>query len=161
QNSGLREAYREGSREYRAILDRLGDYHAAHMDLAGACYREGVLDEAERHVRRALELGYPLPGLAYNYLACIANARGDVVGMMDAFSYAAKVDPQHYVLIKNVQAARAWFAQGGPGQKLPLHLEARHDFQLLERTVQPTLPGPLAEDFAEWTAAPAPRPAER
>src|SRR6185295_18878030 len=32
QNSGLREAYREGSREYRAVLERLGDYHAAHFD---------------------------------------------------------------------------------------------------------------------------------
>ncbi len=69
------------------------------------------------------------------------------------------MDPQHYVLIKNVQAARAWFAQGGPGKGLPLKLEARHDFQLLERTVQPTLPGPLPEDFAEWVAT-APLPAD-
>jgi radical SAM superfamily enzyme YgiQ (UPF0313 family) len=160
QNSGLREGYREGSREYRAILSRLGDYHAAHLDLGGALYREGSLDEAEHHVRRALDLGYPLPGLAHNYLACIAKARGDVVAMMDAFSLAAKVDPQHYVLIKNVQAARAWFAAGGPGKGLPLDLVARHDFQLLERTVQPTLPGPLADDFAAWTAGPLPRAAD-
>jgi len=152
ENSGLRAGYREGVREYRAILERLGDYHAAHMDLAGALYQDGELDESEEHVRRAMELGYPLPGLALNYLACIAKARGDVVGMMDAFSQAAKVDPQHYVLIKNVQAARAWFAQGGPGKALPLTLEARHDFQLLERTVQPTLPGPLPATFAEWAA---------
>jgi tetratricopeptide (TPR) repeat protein len=160
QNSGLRVGYREGAREYRAVLERLGDYHAAHMDVAGACYREGALDEAERHVRRALELGYPLPGLAHNYLGCIAKARGDVVGMMDAFTQAAKVDPQHHVLIKNVQAARAWFAAGGPGRGLPLDLVARHDFQLLERTVQPTLPGPLPEDFAAWTSAPPAVPAE-
>lgn len=160
KNSGLREAYREGSREYRAILERLGDYHAAHMDLGGALLREGVVDEAEHHVRRALTLGYPLPGIAYNYLACIEKARGNVVGMMDAFSHAAKVDPQHYVLIKNVNAARAWFAQGGPAKGLPLRLEARHDFQLLERTVQPTLPGPLPEKFAEWDAAPVPKAAD-
>ena len=152
-NSGLRQGYREGAREYRAVLERLGDFHAAHMDLGGALYREGALDESERHVRRALELGYPLPGLAWNYLACIAKARGDVVGMMDHFSHAAKVDPQHYVLIKNVQAARAWFAQGDPGKGLPLQLEARHDFQLLERTVQPTLPGPLPDDYAQWVAS--------
>ena len=152
ENSGLRAGYREGAREYRAILERLGDYHAAHMDLAGALYEDGELDDAERHARRSMELGYPLPGLGWNYLACIAKARGDVVGMMDSFSQAAKVDPQHYVLIKNVQAARAWFAQGGPGKGLPLTLEARHDFQLLERTVQPTLPGPLPASFAEWSA---------
>jgi anaerobic magnesium-protoporphyrin IX monomethyl ester cyclase len=160
QNSGIRVGYREGAREYRAVLERLGDYHAAHMDVAGACYREGALDEAERHVRRALDLDYPLPGLAHNYLGCIAKARGDIVGMMDAFSLAAKVDPQHHVLIKNVQAARAWFAAGGPGKGLPLDLVARHDFQLLERTVQPTLPGPLADDFAAWTDAPAAIPAD-
>ncbi len=160
ENSGLRVGYREGAREYRAILDRLGDHHAAHMDLAGALYHEGALDDAERHVRRALDLGYPLPGLAYNYLACIARARGDVVGMMDFFSQAAKLDPQHHVLIQNVQAARAWFAKGGPGKGLPLALTARHDFQLLERTVQPTLPGPLGDDFAAWTAAPPPVPSD-
>ena len=39
-----------------------------------------TLDEAEQHVRRALELGYPLPGLALNYLACIAARRGDYEG---------------------------------------------------------------------------------
>ena len=126
------------------------------MDLAGALYQDGALDEAERHVRRAIELGYPLPGLALNYLACIAKARGDIVGMMDRFSEAAKADPQHYVLIKNVQAARAWFAAGGPGKGAALALEARHDFQLLERTVQPTLPGPLPERFAVWEAAAGP-----
>jgi radical SAM superfamily enzyme YgiQ (UPF0313 family) len=156
-NSGLRPMYREGVRECRAILEQLGDHHAAHMDLAGACIREGLLDEAERHARRAMELGYPAPGLALNDLAVIAKLRGDVVGMMDRFSEAAKIDPQHFVLIKNVNAARGWFAQGGPAKGLPLVLEAKHDFQLLERTVQPTLPGPLPETFAAWApAVPAP-----
>ena len=78
---------------------------------------------------------------------------------MSHFTKAAECDPQHYVLIKNVQAARAWFAQGGPAKKLPLNLTARHDFQLLERTVQPTLPGPLPDDFAVWAPARAPAPA--
>lgn len=151
QNSGLREMYKEGVDEYKAILARLGDYHGAHMDLGGAYYHAGNLDSAEQHVKRALELNYPLPGLALNYLACIAAARGDIQGMQDYFTAAAKRDPQHYVLIQNVNAARAWFSQGGPAKKLPLKLVARHDFQLLERTIQPTLPGPLPEDFAAWT----------
>src|SRR6266545_2430296 len=155
ENSGLRESYEEGVSEYREILERLGDYHAAHMDLAGALVRAGALEEAEGHVRRALELGYPLPGLAYNYLACIAHGRGDLQGMMDHFSHAAKIDPQHFVLIQNVNRARAWFREGGPAKKLPLSLTARHDFQLLERTIQPTLPGPLPPNFAEWTSSPA------
>ena len=148
KNSGLRTLYREGVAEHRAILARLGDHPAAHLDLAGSLHHEGALDEAEQHARRALELGHPLPGLALNYLACIAHARGDVTVMMDRWSEAAKIDPQHFVLIKNVNAARAWFAAGGPEKKLPLALEARHDFQLLERTAQPSLPGPWVDPRA-------------
>ncbi|HMI88440.1 MAG TPA: radical SAM protein, partial [Polyangiaceae bacterium] len=150
-NSGLRESFEETAADYRAILERVGDYHAAHMDLGGALIRGGELEEGERHVQRALELGYPLPGLAYNYLACIAYARGDLEAMMNHFSHAAKIDPQHYVLIQNVNRARAWFKNDGPKKHLPLTLTARHDFQLLERTVQPTLPGPLPPNFADWT----------
>jgi radical SAM superfamily enzyme YgiQ (UPF0313 family) len=156
-NHGLRVAYRDTVRDYEAILARLPDYHAAHMDLGAAYYHEGELDLAERHVKRALELGYPCPGLVYNHLACIAKARGDLDAMMELFTQAAKVDPQHWVLINNVNAARAWFKQSGPAKGLPLELTVRHDFQLLERTVQPTLPGPLPDDYAEWKAAPAPR----
>ncbi len=152
-HSGLRTVYRESAADYAAILERLGDYHAAHMDLGAAYYREKKYDLAEKHVRRALELGYPLPGLCHNHLACIARARGDLDGMMNEFSTAAKVDPQHYVLIQNVNAARAWFKAGGPGKGLPLELTVRHDFQLLERTAQPTLPGPLPENYAEWGEA--------
>ena len=156
-NSGLRDCYREDVAAARAIQERLGDYHAAHMDLGGAYYREGELEPAERHIRKALELGYPLPGLGYNYLACIAHARGDLPAMQELFLKAARVDPQHFVLIQNVRRAREWLLQGGPSKKLPLELAGRHDFQLLERTLQPALPGPLPEDFARWDP---PRPPE-
>jgi radical SAM superfamily enzyme YgiQ (UPF0313 family) len=158
QNKGLKELYRPSLEEYRAILARLGDHHAAHLDVGGAAYRAGQLDEAEHHVRRALELGHPLPGLAYNYLACIAHARGDYDAMMDLFTEGVERDPQHHVLLANVMATRDWLAQQGPARGLPLVLQARHDFQLLERTIQPTLPGPLAADFAEWKPQAAPRP---
>ncbi|MBS2016706.1 MAG: radical SAM protein [Deltaproteobacteria bacterium] len=153
KNHGLQVGHKDSARDYEAILERLGDYHAAHMDLGAAYYHEGRLDDAERHVKRASELGYPCPGLVYNHLACIAKARGDLDGMMDLFMTAAKTDPQHWVLINNVNAARAWFKNGGPAKKLPLDLTVRHDFQLLERTVQPSLPGPLADDYAEWKPA--------
>jgi anaerobic magnesium-protoporphyrin IX monomethyl ester cyclase len=152
QNTGLRTVHRESAADFEAILGELGDHHAAHMDLGAAYYHEGKLDLAEKHVRRAQELGYPLPGLVHNHLACIAKARGDLDGMMDHFSTAAKVDPQHYVLIQNVSRARAWFKQNGPARGLPLELVVRHDFQLLERTAQPTLPGPLPPDYAQWAA---------
>ncbi len=158
---GLQVGHKDGVAEYRAILERLGDYHGAHMDLGAALYHEGDLEGAERHVRRALELGYPCPGLAYNHLACIAKAKGDLEGMMDLFMTAAKTDPQHWVLVQNVEKARAWFKQDGPAKKLPLDLVVRHDFQLLERTQQPTLPGPLPEDWATWgPVAPKAKPAD-
>jgi len=44
-------------------------------------------------------------------------------------------------------------AQGGRG---PLELEVSSDFVLLERTRQPTLPGPLPEGWQRWSDAPAP-----
>lgn len=156
ENHGLRIGYRDTRQDYEAILERLGDYHAAHMDLGAAYYHEGDLDRAEHHIKRALELGYPCPGLVYNHLACIAKARGDYDGMMEAFMRGAKTDPQHWILIQNVNAARAWFKADGPSRNLPLELVVRHDFQLLERTAQPTLPGPLPEDYAVWAEAPSP-----
>lgn len=149
---GLRTMQVDGVAEFAAILERLPDFPGAHLDLGAAHYREGNLDLAETHVRKALDLRHPLPGLCHNHLACIAYARGNVDEMMDQFSEAARVDPQHWVLIQNVQRARAWFKTGAASRGEPLHLEARHDFQLLERTVQPALPGPLADDFAVWNA---------
>ncbi len=153
ENHGLRDYYLEGVEECRAILERLGDHAPAHLDLAGAFYRAGDLDRAEHHAERAIALGFPAPGLAYNYLAVIALRRGDVRRMQDEFMKAAKLDPQHYVLMRNVERARAWFKDRGPETGIPLELVARHDFQLFERTQQPTLPGPLPEDVFRWAAA--------
>jgi anaerobic magnesium-protoporphyrin IX monomethyl ester cyclase len=156
RNKGLKEMFREGVAECRAIVDRIGDHHAAHMDLGGACYREGLLDEAEQHVRRALDLGYPLPGLGLNYLACIAARRGDVARMTELFAEADRRDPQHWALMRNKQVVSQWLARGGPRRGEPLGPVAGHDFQLLERTAQPTLPGPLPDDFAVWRPLPPP-----
>jgi len=160
-NAGLREGYRETVPELEAVLARLGDHHAAHLDLASALLEAGQLDGAEHHARRALELDHPLPGLVLNHLACVAKARGDFDGMMKHFSHAAKADPQHYVLMKNVQAARAWFAEGGPARGQPLELTGRYDFQLFERTVQPNLPGPLSADHTRFEDAPTAQPVAR
>jgi anaerobic magnesium-protoporphyrin IX monomethyl ester cyclase len=156
KNHGCRDAYEPTVEDCRGVLSRLGDHHAAHLDLAGALFRTGDWAGAEKHARRAIELDHPTPGLAYNYLACIAFERGDLKGMQDHFMTGAKADPQHHVLIKNVEAARAWFKERGPERRLPLVLVARHDFQLFERTAQPTLPGPLPDDFASWDATPSP-----
>lgn len=155
-HQGVRELYRPDVAECAAILARLGEHAPAHLDLANAAWAAGELDLAERHARRALELEHPLPGLVHNTLACIAWARGDVEGMQAALLTAARTDPQHPALIRNVQAARRWFAESGPARGLPLELVAEQGFQLLERTLQPALPGPLPEDLAEWGAAAPP-----
>lgn len=158
EHRGIQRFYQEDVAAARAILDRVGDYHAAHLDCAGAYFRADQIDAAQRHVERALELNTPVPGLAYNYLAVIAYVRGDLEAMKAHFLTAAKTDPQHDILIRNVARTREWFRVQGPERGVPLHLEAHHDFQLLERTLQPTLPGPLPEDFDDWQAAPMPVP---
>jgi radical SAM superfamily enzyme YgiQ (UPF0313 family) len=157
RNKGLREGYRATVTECEAVLEQLGDHAPAHMDLAGALYAEGRLDEGDDHVKRALALGYPVPGLALNYLACSAARRGDVEGMKARFDEALRVDSQHGVLARNVRLARDWAARGGDDVRaLGARLLASHDFELLERGAQPTLPGPLPDDFAAWGASPAP-----
>ncbi len=149
-HAGLQRLYKPDLATHQAVLARLGDHAQATLDVAGAAFHAGDLALAERHARRAIELDHPLPGLAYNYLACIAVERGDYAAMMDLYSRAAQRDPQHPVLIRNVNRARAWFKQGGPERNLPLHLDAEHEFRLLEKTIQPTLPGPLGDTFGSW-----------
>jgi tetratricopeptide (TPR) repeat protein len=165
-NKGLKEIESGSVAQALAVLERLGgEHHAAHLDLALAYYKEREYALAATHARRALELGHPLPGLCHNYLACCAFASGDLKQMQEHFMLAAKTDPQHHVLMSNVERTRSWFRENGPALRLPLSLHARHDFQLLERTQQPTLPGPLPDGFASWDpkspppdAQPAPGP---
>jgi tetratricopeptide (TPR) repeat protein len=157
KNRGLRRMYEETVDGYRAILERLGDHWAAHLDLGAALYRANALDEAETHVRRAIELGHPLPGIAENHLACIALAKGDIETARVHFARGVDLDPQHPLLIRNVQAFTDWLDTGGPARDGKLRLEASHEFQLLERTRQPTLPGPLAKDFTVWAPAEPPK----
>jgi hypothetical protein len=153
ENKGLHDAFRPGATECEAVLARLGPHAPAHMDLAAACFREGRLADAEAHARSALDLDYALPGLAHNLLACVAAKRGDVAGMKRHFADALGRDPQHWVLQRNVRAANAWWSAGGAESGLPPELEADHEFQLLERPLQPSLPGPLPPDFAVWQDA--------
>jgi radical SAM superfamily enzyme YgiQ (UPF0313 family) len=157
-NKGLKEVYREGVAECRAILERLGDHHAAHMDLAGALYRADDLDGCEHHATRALELGYPVPGLAWNYLACVAARRGRIDRMKELLTRALEKDARHGVVQRNALAVKRWLAAEGRTRNLPLELVAQHDFQLLELPNQPTLPGPLPDGYAIWDP-PRPPPA--
>lgn len=157
ENKGLHVAYRPSVEEARAIVARLGGHHAAELDLAGALYRARAYDDAAHHARRALDAGHPTPGVALNLLGCIAFRQGNIEGMQARFLDAARRDPQHAVLIANVQAARAWFAARGPERGLPLELDASHEFALFEKNTQPTLPGPLPLAPGEWPEPPPAR----
>ena len=87
ENSGLRELYREGVAECRAILERLATTTARTWTSAGAYYRRGPARRAPSATSAARSSSaIRCPGLAYNYLACIAKARGDLDGMMDHFT---------------------------------------------------------------------------
>ena len=79
--------------------------------------------------------------------ACIAAERGDFAAMKTHFREAMARDPQHWALAYNVRAVeRGDFSS----------LVAKHEFQLLERPAQPTLPGALPDDFAVWSPPPPP-----
>src|SRR5690606_14753246 len=65
-NHGLQRMYVPGVEDCQRILQAVGDHHAAHVDLAGAYYRNDLYEPAEEHLDRALELGYPCPGLVHN-----------------------------------------------------------------------------------------------
>jgi radical SAM superfamily enzyme YgiQ (UPF0313 family) len=151
---GLRESYVPTVEELRAVSHEFQDKHPpALVELAEALVEQGHLEEAETLLDTAERLTYPLPGIIYNARACIALVRGEYGAMKDALVTAARIDPQHYVLLRNATAARAWFNSGGPTSGSPLTLHVRHDFQLFERTEQPTLPGPLPDNWNDWDAA--------
>lgn len=155
-NKGLKVLHRPDVDELRAVLGRLGDHAAAHAELGAALFEAGALDEAETHLRRSLALQHPLPGLVWNLLACVAHRRGDDDEALTRLHEGIAVDPQHPTLLRNFERAAAWLSARNADQPEALALDASDGFQLLERTAQPTLPGPLPRDFAVWEEAVVP-----
>lgn len=158
KNKGVRTLHEMDVEECEAVLARIPDHHAAHVDLAMAYFRAHRLDDAKKRFERALELGHPMPGVVHNFLACIANERGDLSSTIAHLGDGVRDDPQHLPLLHNHLALQAWLEADGPASGKPLRLEASYEFQFLERTIQPTLPGPLAKDFDAWTPRQAPKP---
>jgi hypothetical protein len=109
---------------------------------------------AVRHAERALALGVPAPGLAHSLLACVAAARGDRAGVERGLRACAD-DPQHPAVVANARVLQRWLDRAEPPSGPPRGLSTRFDFQLLERTEQPMLPGPLPEGYDRFTEPPS------
>ncbi|NRA32702.1 MAG: radical SAM protein [Polyangiaceae bacterium] len=157
-NKGIQYDWQPSVEECTATVALLPGHAPALMDLAGAQYSAGNYDAAEQSLKLASETGYPLPGLVHNYHACIAYQRGQVDVMKAQFETAVKLDPGHYVLLQNINAAKKWMLSGRQQRGEPLELNASHEFQLLERTLQPSLPGPLPLNAADWNDEPIDAP---
>ena len=147
---GVQRLWQPSVADCRAVLQRLGDLHAAHLDLGAALAYAGQPVEAERHVRRAIELGYPVPSLALNYLACIAGQRGDLDGMRARLEEALRQEYAHPLAASNLRTLTAWLDAGGPKSAGPLEVAMRHDFEIIPEDRQPVRPGPLPADCCDW-----------
>lgn len=124
----------------KTILKRLPNHAAAHVDLAGAYIREGQYDNAEKHLRLAFEQNYPLPGLIFNYLACIAAAKHDFSAVMGNLIKAFKLFP-HEIVSQNMKLLAAWHKEGGPQSNLDLNLICHNFFERNSILEQPEGPG--------------------
>ena len=143
RHQGLQQAGSYGAAQRREILERLPDLHAAHLDLAAACYGEGDFNAARACAQTALQLGYPLPGLCRNLLACIGARTGDIKTALEEL-IAAKSLGLHAVVERNIAAAQGWITAGGPNNNIPLLLDADCIFEVTRPFVQPVMPGPIA-----------------
>jgi len=130
--------------ECQSTLALLPGCAAAHLDLGGAYLREGKPDLAEDHIRRAMELGYPVPSIAFAYFGAIALARGSVDGLKAWYDEAMRADPAPVVVV-NYRAVQRWLAAGGPKSGKRLELVAGHPFapSSVASIQQPTAPGPI------------------
>lgn len=142
-NSGLQKIRQYSVKEQQQIAKLFPELSSAYLDLGDAWYREGQTDEAGKCVQRALDCGFPLPGLAHNYFACIAAAQNDLRGALENL-IRARSHGFHLVVEKNIESARAWIKAGGAESGRRLKLEADAGFEVTRPIMQPTGPGKLS-----------------
>ena len=126
-------------KEYKEINVMLDGHPSTHMDLAGAYLRAGDPEEAEPHVKLAIKKGYPLQGMAHNYLAIISAFQGDLDSVKDNLQRAVEIYP-HAVVIKNINRFQSWVKSGGPKSNFKLKLFAENNFERHIVPRQPELP---------------------
>lgn len=141
-HSGVNNFWDYGIAERQSILDLFPHLPAAHMDLGGAYYQAGNLAEAEIHVRNAIDMGYPQPGLGYNYLFCIAVSHGDIKGSLKFLEEAKRLGP-HSIVDRNMELLRTWLGNDGIESGKRPNLLADHCFESLRFETQPSIPAPI------------------
>ncbi|MFH0998627.1 MAG: cobalamin-dependent protein [Pseudomonadota bacterium] len=126
--SGVQNCWEYGVAHYRAALTRMPEMHSLHVDLCRAYLREGDANAAERHLRRAVELGYFLPGLVHNLYACIAAARTDIDGIRFHLDEALAIHP-HRVVIENLERLESWLDSSNTQNSTTLKLAPGDGFE--------------------------------
>ncbi|MFH1148486.1 MAG: radical SAM protein [Pseudomonadota bacterium] len=139
---GVQDLWEYSVADRQEILKLLHDLPAAYMDLGGAYYRSGDLDQAEKNIVQAVEMGYPAPGLGYNYLACIEALRGNLKATVNNLEKAQNAGI-HRIVQANLRVLREWLSSGGLDGKKPLSLCANHDLEDSRLAQQPVMPGPI------------------
>ncbi len=142
--SGIQHFWNYNVENYETISARLPEMHLLHMDLCRAYLREGNPDAAERHLHRAVELGFFLPGLVENLHACIDAARNDFEGVQFDLDQAFASYP-YQVVIENQERFESWLSgRGGMQKNAPLKLATGDDFESTSICMQPEFPGECA-----------------
>jgi len=140
EHSGLQQVRAYSLHEQQDVLRLFPDLHSSYLDLGHAYLREARLDEARCSVQQALGRGFPLPGLVYNYFACIAALQADIRGALENLMRAKELG-YHAVVEKNLASAQAWIKSGGLESRLPLDLAADNSFEVTRPKMQPMTPG--------------------
>jgi radical SAM superfamily enzyme YgiQ (UPF0313 family) len=137
--SGVQNCWQYGAADYRAALTRMPETHLLHADLCRAYLREGNSDAAEKHLRRAIELGFFLPGLVHNLYACIAAARMDIDRTRFHLHEALAIHP-HQVVIENIERLELWLNSCDTQNNMPLKLAPGDGFESTIICRQPEFP---------------------
>lgn len=143
--SGVQNCWRYSVADYRAALTRMPELHLLHVDLCRAYLQEGNSEAAEQHLRRAIELGFFLPGIIHNLYACIAAARMDIERTRFHLYEALAVHP-HQVVIENIERFEFWLNSSDTQNNTPLNLTPGDGFESTIICRQPECPDSFFAD---------------
>jgi len=141
-HAGVREFWDYTVADRQKILDIFPDLSAAHMDLGKALYHSRRYREAEACFRKAMEMGFPMPGIALNYLACLAVERGKIKEALE-YLKQAKTRDNHHCVEQNLKSLYGWLTTGAYRQQRKPLLVTYHEFEPHQSATQPIVPAPI------------------